>query len=1064
MDHGDIPAKVCVPRISRALDRERLFDTLDEAYQAPLVWICGPGGSGKTMLAASYLASRQRSTIWYQVDSGDSDPATFFHYLGIAGWRDAKPKTLPPPKLTSELLAGLPVFSKRFFEKLCERLDSPSAIVLDDYHHQLDDSILHTVLCEGIGSLPIGYQIIVLSRTLPPPSFVRLQANGNLRLIKPDTLLFSSDEIRNYLSLQKRFTSIPTDYEVEMLLAKTQGWAAGLALLADQVINLAELPDQKTLTMDKVYHYFSQEVVNNLEAAHMAFLHKLVFLPNFTVHQAQELTNEPESGNILANLSTENFFVYQLNGSTSPFRFHPLFAEFLMAQAENVLSAEEKKILKISSGELLVQVGELEHAAELFTSTEYWDQLVPLILTHAELLFSRGQHQVLMNWIEAVPTQFLKETPWLAYWLGLCKMSSDIPVARIFFLEALDIFQKKMDATGSYMSWVGVCESYLYENQGFREIDPVLEKADQLKKIFPEFPSEFVRGRVFGCIAVLQAYRNPFDPACLSQLNLAKELFLSSNDPRLLFPLAMNLGIPFTLYGDWEDLHILIEKLAPLADLPETPPVFHVVYRILFSTYANFSLKFTVGEAFEIHEESKKKHIELGVHIFDFLVSAASAWMLIPTGKISAAKKEIAEAKRFLHPDRKMDQTLFYYASCWASFAEYEYLQAVEHGSLSIQNSLACGTPFSEAESRLAYALPLFHLGRLREAGEHLLEAARIARKGRNKLLLFKVTMTRALFSLERRRNKNAVKLIEQSLSLGSQHGFCIQEGWRQEDWEKVLVVALSHGIQKKYVHALVAKHHLVPKGPGLTAEEWPWPVKIYTLGSFHVSVNGVNPFGGRKPQRKPLELLKLLAASGGRSIPEHFAADQLWPEMDGDATRANMKTTLYRLRQLIGSQAIEFHEGTLNLNQGICWVDNIALQRLLSRVHEAMALNQLELACDFAYSSLQLYRGTFLLEEDPKWEVTRQFLENRLVGSIEELAMQCYSSRLEAQAESLLWRVIKPMPWNEIPYRSLIRLKLDQGFPGEAKKIYLLCEQSLQNASSSLSPETLALGQTIPE
>lgn len=44
----------------------------------------GPPGAGKTTLAASYLDSQKRPLLWYQLDEGDADAATFFHYLGLA--------------------------------------------------------------------------------------------------------------------------------------------------------------------------------------------------------------------------------------------------------------------------------------------------------------------------------------------------------------------------------------------------------------------------------------------------------------------------------------------------------------------------------------------------------------------------------------------------------------------------------------------------------------------------------------------------------------------------------------------------------------------------------------------------------------------------------------------------------------------------------------------------------------------------------------------------------------------------------------------------------------------
>ncbi|TPW17819.1 MAG: hypothetical protein FD130_516 [Halothiobacillaceae bacterium] len=109
-------AKLNPPVLPEILERPRLYRLLDHASQRPLTWLGAPPGSGKTTLVADYLRTRKRHTLWYQLDEGDSDPATFFHYLGLAAQGVNPRRRVRLPRLTPEYLPGIETFARRFFE------------------------------------------------------------------------------------------------------------------------------------------------------------------------------------------------------------------------------------------------------------------------------------------------------------------------------------------------------------------------------------------------------------------------------------------------------------------------------------------------------------------------------------------------------------------------------------------------------------------------------------------------------------------------------------------------------------------------------------------------------------------------------------------------------------------------------------------------------------------------------------------------------------------------------------------------------------------------------------
>ena len=175
MTEGLAPiAKITRPRIRGVFPRERLFGLLDETRKYPVTWISAPAGSGKTTLVASYLEDNKIPCLWYQVDEGDADIATFFNYLGMAARKAAPQKRKPLPLFTPEYLQGISTFTLRYFENLFSRLKPPSILVLDNYQTVPAESNFHEVINHGISTIPDGINVFVISRHDLPPALVRV--------------------------------------------------------------------------------------------------------------------------------------------------------------------------------------------------------------------------------------------------------------------------------------------------------------------------------------------------------------------------------------------------------------------------------------------------------------------------------------------------------------------------------------------------------------------------------------------------------------------------------------------------------------------------------------------------------------------------------------------------------------------------------------------------------------------------------------------------------------------------------------------------------------------------
>ena len=183
-------AKISKPRLFRVVPRERLFARLDELGAMPATWIFGSPGAGKTTLVASYVEARQRTTLWFHVDEGDRDPASFYLYLSRAA-EPYRRKRASLPLLAPEYLADLSGFNRRFCRELFERMPADTIMVFDNLQCMPPESPVCALLAGMVTEIPGGVSMLLVSRAEPPEAFAPLRANERLALLDDAELRLS---------------------------------------------------------------------------------------------------------------------------------------------------------------------------------------------------------------------------------------------------------------------------------------------------------------------------------------------------------------------------------------------------------------------------------------------------------------------------------------------------------------------------------------------------------------------------------------------------------------------------------------------------------------------------------------------------------------------------------------------------------------------------------------------------------------------------------------------------------------------------------------------------------
>ena len=341
-------AKTTRPTSVAAILRPRLFKRLDH-LQRRATWVWSPPGAGKTVLIASYLATRKLNHLWFQVDEGDSDLSSFFYFLGVA----APKRRRPMPLLTPEFRQNVGIFTRNFFRELYGRLKTPFVIVFDDYQEVPVEAELNQIMPVVLAELPGQGRAIFLSRNEPPPSFAKLRADQAVELLDYSEIRFTEPEAAGLI--QKLSPGKWSKSKITELYKHSDGWAVGLVLLLEQLRTESRGLPQKQISQ-VLFDYFADEIFSKADAKTKDVLLQTAYLPQVSVELAERLTGQSEAGHVLATQHKRNYFTYLRRGPEPTYEYHPLFREFFLAQAERQYSLERLTEIRLEAAKLLESI------------------------------------------------------------------------------------------------------------------------------------------------------------------------------------------------------------------------------------------------------------------------------------------------------------------------------------------------------------------------------------------------------------------------------------------------------------------------------------------------------------------------------------------------------------------------------------------------------------------------------------------------------------------------------------------------------------------------------------
>ncbi len=1062
-----LPAKISQPRINKCFQWQRLLDSIDSYQNKPLVWISGPAGCGKTMLAASYLSSRDLDHIWYQVDSRDVDPATLFYYLELSVKFQQENECESLPILRPEHFKDPSIFCKNYFEAFFCHCKPTPVLVFDNCQKLQDDAQFFKIVQDMATQLPPGGQIFLISRSEPPSNFARIVLHQDMGLLRGEDFQLTPDEIQN-LSSEFQNTAL-TQTQGETICEKTMGWVAAVVVLLTTPNAISKLVNSETLPLPEVlFEYFAGEIFAQFDEITQNFLLKTAWLPKISAAMAQEVTGHEQADQILRNLSRRNFFTIQHGqGRQSLYQYHPLFKEFLKKQARTMLSWETLVGLKCHAATLLIQDQRYDEAAHLFRLAEQWSRFGDLLCEQAKDLIAHGRYKTLYSSISSLPDEMLEKKPWLKYWQAAGCLPFAPGESKGHFEKAFVLFDRQHDIDGCFYALSGILNAINYQQTDFRGLDHWFNEVQKLKDACPEERSIEIEAQL--AISLLsnffsRAIQSPQFDAWIKQ---AESFWCRVPNINTRLKLATILLDYSSRIGDFAQSKQLIDALDELMRMSDPASNASLVAHIRIAMFHLFHGENALAKQHckEVMENTKRS----GIRCWDGMILGIEAAASLCMGKLGEADGFIEKMRLQLAGQEPHLYTIYYYClSGWraARGDEIELAEEMFTKAMEVAEDIGAIGPAIYCRHGLANAL--FARGDADGARENLAIAMNTIAARKMRSLKYQLLLSEAYFEIKTGNQSEGLAALNNALTLGRQQGYLQTAWWGPDTMEFLCAQALSNQIEVPWVRQLIHDANLKPDKTLTEKEDWPWPFRIYTLGRFTLEKDG-SPVGfSTKAPKKQLDMIKAIIALGGNGVSKVAIIDALWPDAEGDKGTRAFGITLHRLRRLLGNDnAVQLQDGKLKLDPSYCWVDCWDFERLVSQAEEASVRGNASQAISILEKAMDMYKGPFLSQDElMPWMVSqRDRLKTTFLQAVERLCNDLESADSYERAASWYNRGLAVESFPEELYQSLMLCLEKLERKTEAISIYRQCKKNLESSFGiAPSPGTETIYKSILE
>ena len=390
----------------QSIERKRLHDLLRQGQTLPLTLVVAPAGWGKSTIVADWLAQNAVTAGWVSLDAGDNDPKRFWRYLLLAA--DQAGSAAGTVALRRLDAAGSDVLRDvlpAFVNELAAA-EAPLVLVLDDYH-LVTSTQVHTTVATLLDRCPPQLHLMLITRADPPLPLSRLRVRGDLAELRAEDLRFSAGEAVEFFS--SRLGPLLSEHDVLRLLARTEGWAAGLQLAALRLRDRADPADfiERLTGADwHIVNYLGEEVLASQPSEVREFLLETSVLNRMCAPLCDALTGRADGTGLINEIYRANLFLVPLDDERRWFRYHHLFGGLLRHELART-APDRPPVLHQRAAQWYADHGDAAEAISHAIASG--DEMLSgrLVATHWRQPFNAGQLETVRMWLDALPAELV---------------------------------------------------------------------------------------------------------------------------------------------------------------------------------------------------------------------------------------------------------------------------------------------------------------------------------------------------------------------------------------------------------------------------------------------------------------------------------------------------------------------------------------------------------------------------------------------------------------------------------------------------------------------------------